>query len=156
MAAISLAKALKLKNRLAGRLNKVQTDIALYNSTLKDNEKTVDVPELLKLRTQIVESMIELKVKLFQANNEIQRDLIQLGELKSELTWLGGLNTRSGVERHDYQNTNVEYVAILKKVDVDQRSKAIEKEIDTLQDKVDNYNYTKKIEIPDLVLNLGS
>jgi len=34
MASISLAKALKLKNRLAGRLNKVQNDIVTYNSVL--------------------------------------------------------------------------------------------------------------------------
>ena len=156
MATITLAKTLKLKNRLAGRLSKVQTDIELYNSTLKDNEKTVDVPALVQLRRQLVDSLIELKHKLFEANVGIQRKLITLGELKAELVWMQGLNTRNGVERHSYQNTAVEYFAVIKKADVDSRSKEIEALIDTLQDEIDNYNYTKKIELPDVILNLGS
>jgi uncharacterized protein with HEPN domain len=156
MPQISLAKALKLKNRLAGRLNKVQSDIQTYNSVLAEQANQVDVPALCKLRDQIAESLVVLKTKIVFGNSEIQADLIRQGELKSKLAWLATLETRDGKERHGYQNTEVTWVASVKKKDVDQETKKLEAEIDAIQDKLDSYNHTKKIEVSDEALNLAS
>jgi hypothetical protein len=153
---ISLAKGLKLKNRLAGRLNKVQNDIVTYNSVLGEQVGQVDVLELTKLRDEIAETLITLKTKIIVANNEIQGDLIRQGELKSKLTWLATLPTRDGKERHGYQNTEVTWVAVLKKKDVDDETRKLEAEIDAIQDKLDAYNHTKKIEVTDRALSLAS
>src|SRR6185369_7978732 len=46
MAEITLAKALKVKNRLAGRLAKVQADIQAYNSVPAGQADQVNVPAL--------------------------------------------------------------------------------------------------------------
>ena len=156
MASISLAKALKLKNRLAGRLSKVQTDIAIYNSVLAEQSGKVDVIGLISLREEICESLIALKTAINHANHEIQEDLIRQGELKSKLSWLSSLNTRDGNERHGYQNTEVTYVAVITKKEVDDLANKLEAEIDAIQDRLDNYNHTKKLDISDRSLDLVS
>lgn len=156
MPQISLAKALKLKNRLAGRLNKVQQDIQTYNSVLAEQAGQNDVPALCKTRDEIANNLVTLKTKIVFGNAEIQADLIQQGELKSKLAWLATLETRDGQERHGYQNTEVTWVAALKKKDVDAETKKLEAEIDAIQDKLDNFNHTKKIEVSEQALNLAS
>jgi len=63
---------------------------------------------------------------------------------------------RHGKERHDYQNTEVSWVAHLKKADIDAKVMLLETEIDQLQDKVDVLNNTIKIPLPQFVLDLSS
>ena len=48
MAEITLAKALKIKNRLTGRLAKVQTDIQAYNSVLAGQADQANVLALMQ------------------------------------------------------------------------------------------------------------
>jgi hypothetical protein len=55
MAEITLAKGLKIKNRLAGRLAKVQTDIQTYNSVPEGLTGQVDVPGLVRTRLNVNE-----------------------------------------------------------------------------------------------------
>lgn len=50
MAQITLAKALKIKNRLVGRLAKVQADIQAFNSIPEGQAGQVDVPALIQNR----------------------------------------------------------------------------------------------------------
>lgn len=153
---ITVAKALKLKNRLAGRLTKVQTDIQLYNSVLEEQQGKVDVPALYKLRAEIIEALISLKTRISLANVKIQEKIIRLGELKSQMAWLQTVNTRDGKERHGYQNTEVVWVATLKKQDVDKETKALESEIDAIQDALDNFNHEVQIELQQRTLDLAS
>lgn len=156
MAQITLAKALKLKNRLAGRLSKVQEDISTYNSVLKEQVGKVDIPACVKLRDQIQESLIGLKTKIILANGEIQETLIRMGETKSKLTFLEMIPVRDGQERHGYQNTEITWVAAISKADIDSERKKLESEIDSMQDKVDTFNHTQKLEIPQSYLDLAS
>ena len=54
MAEITLAKALKVKNRLAGRLAKVQADIQAFNSVPHGQAGQVNVPVLMQAREELV------------------------------------------------------------------------------------------------------
>lgn len=156
LTSITLAKALKVKNRLAGRLNKLNSDILHNNSVLKENENKVNVEKLIASRDELVESLIQLKSALYIANSGIQETLYRLAEKKAEVQNLSALPTRDGNERHAYQNTEVVWVAYLKKEDVDLKVKKLESEIDAFQDSIDEYNNTKKIEINQKVLDLAS
>ncbi|MES2791171.1 MAG: hypothetical protein V4719_16270 [Planctomycetota bacterium] len=156
MSTIHLAKALKLKNRLAGRLAKVQLDIQTYNSVLQEQHGKVDVLALLEIREQIVEALVGLKTNIVLANAEIQHDLIRLGEAKSELTFVENLPVRDGLERHDFQNTEVMWAATLKKSDIDARRKKLEAFVDLTQDKIDAFNHNKELGIPQSWLDLAS
>jgi hypothetical protein len=154
---ITLAKALKVKNRLTGRLAKVQADIQTYNSVPEGQANQVNVPALLKTREELVEALVHLKTAINDANREVQRDIYLLAEKKAMAQFLGGLNTRHGPQPAVYPNTTeVQYVAALKKADVDARMARLEKEIDQLQDTLDHFNHVRKVEVDGRVLELAS
>lgn len=155
---ITIAKALKLKNRLVGRLNKLKADIQLYNSVLKEQAQQVDVPKLFELYASITQNLTTLKTMIAEANilGKVQVDIINLGEKKSMLAWLSCLNTRDGVDRHGYQNTEMHYVAALGKTSVDKICREIESNIDEIQDRLDEFNNTYKISVSQEMLDLAS
>jgi hypothetical protein len=80
MATITLAKALKIKNRLTGRLAKVQADIQAYNSVPEGQADQVNVPALMKTREELVAALVGLKTAINEANREAQRDIYDLAE----------------------------------------------------------------------------
>lgn len=155
MPAISVAKALKLKNRLAGRLNKAQSNVQTYNSTL-EGQSLPNIADLVKEREEIMESLIALKTAIIRTNNPIQGLIIRQGELKSKIEYLNSVNTTDGVQRHGYQNTDIKYVAYIKKADVDKEVRTLEKEIDGIQDKLDEFNHTAKVEVEQRWLDLAA
>lgn len=153
---LSLSKALKVKNRLAGRLAKVNTTIAHYNCTVDGRRNEVDVAELDKQRSALSAALINLKTAIYEANKGIYRAINQLGEKKGDIDFLNGLNTKHGSEL-SYQGTIVTYVSVIQKQEVDKRVKQLEKEIDDLQDQIDKYNAEpERIRINASVLELAS
>src|SRR5438477_7610614 len=156
VAEITLAKALKVKNRLAGRLAKVQADIQAYNSVPEGQADQVNVPALMQTREELVEALVSLKTAINDANREAQRDIYDLAEKKATAQFLGGVNTRHGPQPAVYPSTTeVTYVAAFKKADVDGLVANLEKEIDQLQDRLDQFNRDRKIEIDGRVLVLA-
>ena len=157
MAEITLAKALKVKNRLTGRLAKVQADIQAYNSVPAGQADQVNVPALMKTREELVGALVGLKAAINDANREAQRDIYDLAEKKATAQFLAGVNTRHGPQPAVYPNTTeVSYVAALKKADVDGLVAGLEKDIDQLQDRLDQFNHVHKIEVDGRILELAS
>ena len=154
---ITLAKALKLKNRLAGRLAKVQSDIQTYNSVPQGQADQVNVPALMTIRDELVAALVSLKTAINDANREVQRDIYALAEKKAAAQFLAGLCTRHGPQPAVYPSTTeVTYVAALKKADVDALVASLEKEIDQLQDKLDQFNHDRKVSVERRLLELAS
>ena len=157
MAEITLAKALKVKNRLTGRLAKVQADIQAYNSVPEGQADQVNVPVLTQTREELVGALVSLKTAINEANREAQRDIYDLAEKKATAQFLSGLSTRHGPQPPEYPNTTeVTYVAALKKAEVDTQVARLEKEIDQLQDRLDQFNHDRKIEVAGRTLELAS
>lgn len=154
--AITLAKALKLKNRLAGRMAHLDGLVKTYNTVLAEQRDQVNVAQIVKERDEIMESLINLKSTIIRANAPIQDAILRKGELASRIEWLKTLNTTDGVQRHGYQNTEITYVAVIKKGDVEAQTRQMEKEIDALQDRMDEHNVNRKVEIDQRVLDLAS
>ena len=157
MAEITLAKALKVKNRLAGRLAKAQADIQAFNSVPAGQADQVNVPALMQTRAELVGALVALKTAINDANREAQRDIYDLAEKKAAAQFLAGVNTRHGPQPAVYPNTTeVSYVAALKKAEVDALVARLEKEIDRLQDKLDQFNHARKVEVDGRTLELAS
>jgi hypothetical protein len=157
MAEITLAKALKVKNRLTGRLAKVQADIQAYNSVPKGQADQVNIPALMQTREELVGALVGLKTAINEANREAQRDIYDLAEKKATAQFLAGVNTRHGPQPAVYPNTTeVHYVAALRKADVDALVAGLEKEIDQLQDRLDQFNHVHRIEVDGRTLELAS
>ena len=67
------------------------------------------------------------------------------------------IRRRHGPQPAVYPNTTeVHYVAALKKADVDVLVLRLEKEIDQLQDRLDQFNHDRKIEVDGRLLELAS
>jgi hypothetical protein len=157
MAQITLAKALKIKNRLVGRLAKVQADIQMFNSVPEGQAGQVDVPALVQNREALVEAIVGLKTAINDANREAQRDIYALAEKKGTAQFLAGVCTRHGPQPPVYPSTvEVNYVAALKKADVDAQVARLETDIDQLQDRLDQFNHDRKIEVDGRTLELAS
>jgi hypothetical protein len=155
--AISLAKALKVKNRLAGRLSDTQANIEAYNSVLEGRKGEVSVSDLYNLRNQLVESLITLKTAISDANTKQRRNLYEIEEVRGSITFLKGLNTRHGSEpAYGLQGKDQVYVATLQKKEVDQSIKKLESHLDELQDQIDTFNVTTRIEVEEKILDLAS
>ena len=54
------------------------------------------------------------------------------------------------------EGVELSYVAALKKADVDGMVAGLEKEIDQLQDRLDQFNHERKIEVDGRILELAS
>ena len=147
---ITMAKALKLKNRFAGRIARLQEEIITYNS-VQDGQERPDVNEMLKFLDRLVENLSCLKFAIYNANMKVQRTIFDLAERKSRLTWLQMLNTRNGTF-NEYGDTPTSYTATLRKTDVDKMTSALEQEVDRLQDTLDKFNHTTEIEVPSELL----
>jgi DNA repair exonuclease SbcCD ATPase subunit len=155
--AITLAKALKVKNRLAGRLAKVQTDIETYNSVLEGQADQVNVLVLVKTREELVDGLVTIKTAISEANREIQRAIYDLAEKKASVQFLNGINTRHCAQPAVYPGQpDHKYVATLKKADVDAQVQRLEKEIDALQDQIDSFNHAHTVAVDGRILELAS
>ena len=86
-----------------------------------------------------------------------ERAIYELAEKKSTAEFLAAVNTRHGPQPAMYPSTtDVNYVAALKKPDVDGLVQRLESEIDQLQDRLDSFNHERKIEVDHRVLELAS
>ena len=161
---MSIARALKERKRIIGEMNTLWNRIS-QNILVQKNIKVVDgkytVPskeELAKLRKQdpkiLMESweklqkrLIAFKVALHNANTGVVEKLARLSELKSELKQIECMTAYS--DNAEYCNS--EFIRIYDVVfDANWQTEvtdAIRRDINELQDEIDEYNATHFIEI---------
>jgi hypothetical protein len=152
---IALAKALKLKNRIAGKVSKLTTTVQTYNSTQQTGEQ-IDVRAAYAERADLVRRLADLKHAIARANAPIQRDIFELAELKAEVALLAALNTKHGTLLEGYPTAGqVTYVAQFRKADVDAMTDALEAQIDALQDKLDTFNAQVRVAVDAATVALG-
>lgn len=144
---IALAKALKLKNRLAGKVAKLTQTVQAYNS-IQQGAEPVDVRAAYAQRADLVARLTDLKSQIAKANQPIQKAIYELAEKKAEVALLSGLATKHGTYKEGYPTAGeVTYVAHLRKAEVDELVGRLEGEIDRLQDRLDGFNHETVIEI---------
>jgi hypothetical protein len=143
---ITLARALKLKNRLAGRLAKLSNDFETYNSVPAGSDQP-DLKALYAERARLVVQLIELKVVINAANQPVQQTIFALAELKSLVALLGKMKTKHGKLVEGYSGTEVEYVAQFRKADVDREVRRLEAQIDRFQEQLDGFNHKTTVSI---------
>jgi hypothetical protein len=155
---LTLAKALAVKNRLAGRLAQAQANIASYNSVLAGQREaaggTVDVRAELERLLALQEGMVAVKAAIHRGNTPVYEDVLRLAEKKALLQMLAGLSTRHGVEP-GFNGVEFHYVATITKPEALEMTRRLEAEIDDLQDRLNTYNASTRIELPRAVLDLA-
>jgi hypothetical protein len=154
--ALTLAKALAVKNRLAGRLAQAQANVVAYNSVLAGQREAgaVDVRAELGRYRAIQAALVAVKAAIQRANDAIYEDVLRLGEAKSTLQMLNALDTKHGVEP-GFNGVEFRYDATIRKPEVLALIRALEAEIDATQDRVNQHNAATRIELPTAVLDLS-
>ena len=148
---MKIAKALKLKNQLAGEVAQLKELLTKQNSRSTKQKFDYDNREVLtRLRAKLTE-LIKVKAAVAAANAEIYDQIFRLAELKGLVTALTGLDTKAGVfhegGRFGDAGYEVEYVAQIGKVDVDKLIAELNAEIQSLQDTLDEFNFTRSVNL---------
>jgi hypothetical protein len=148
----SLARALKYKNRLVGKIAAVTDTIRTKNSIIKGSEREVDIEALASLRVKLIDNLIILKTAINQANGPIVRDIFAISELKAESTFLSSIDTTHGKATKDrgfYNSTSepVEFEAYIRFNKVEELKTNANKKIDAIQEKIDKHNHSTTINV---------
>lgn len=153
---VTLAKALSIKNRLAGRLSQARSNVETYNCVQagQRDADSVDVRAELDRYRKLQEAIIAVKAAIHRANAAVYEDILRVGEVKSAVKLLNDLNTKHGKEAN-YGAMEFVYDSVIRKPEVLETVRALEGEIDTIQDRLTQYNASTRIDIPGDVLDLA-
>lgn len=149
---ITLAKALKLKNRLAGQYKLLQ-NAASQNNCRQENQKTsIDVDKVWTDMEAVRAKLVSLKGKIGVATAKIAGQLAELAEAKNDLSFYDMLHINETVQQQPVYGSNpLQYnqISFINKVNLAQRQEAKDKvqaRIEELQDEIDEFNAKTKIE----------
>jgi hypothetical protein len=148
---MKLAKALKLKNQLAGEVAELKDLLAKQN--VRSNKQKFDYEnrEILRRLRAKIDELIKVKAALGTANADVYDKIFRLAEFKGLVKTLTGLDTKTGVfhegGRFGEPGYEVEYVTQISKVDVDKLVAELNDEIQALQDGLDEFNFTHTLNL---------
>jgi chromosome segregation ATPase len=159
MAKINLAQALKEKNRLVSRINELKIKVQKENNrfparTPEPQNCHTNYAEITRLRAKL----IDLKAKISKANVDIYAKLAGIEEAKDNISFLQQLNTNPSernvpnpkfspsIGNPEPQFFTVDAIVQIKLSDVELAIKESQTKIEALQDEVDVFNGTTKIE----------
>jgi len=148
---MKIAKALKMKNQLAGEVAQLKDLLAKQNSRSTKQKFDYDNREVLTRLRAKLDELVKVKAAVAAANVAVYDRIFRLAELKGLATTLNALDTKAGVfhEGRGFADASyeVEYVAQLAKVDVDKLVAELNAEIQSLQDALDEFNFTRSVNL---------
>ena len=146
---MKLNQALKVKNRLAGEVARLNQILYRENSRRNDNPSTVNREEVWNKIVTTSNDLGELKGRISTANVGIYAKLERMGELKARIASIISLPKRVGEEivplHGDRQPLTYKWDAFITQEKVDVMVVDLQEQIEELQDDVDSYNATTEI-----------
>ena len=149
MAQITLAQALKEKNRLTGEIRRLWGLFQHENSCLESHTRSIDVAKTLQTIEHYTAKLVELKTKIGTANAGNLKNMYLLEEAKSRMARLNETNGNEDGEREYVRNEGYSYVkrtAVFNEEKLLEMRRRLQIECNGLQDKLDAYNALHKIE----------
>jgi len=141
---MNIAKALKVKNRIAGELAQLRALFATENSRREDSASKVDRWQILDNAEKLQADLVSIKARIARASAPIAEKLAQLSEAKSQLAFVNTLLVKEHAERI-YAGPGVpervlQWNACLGQLEKLEKEKAIQAQINNLQDEIDEFN----------------
>jgi len=143
---MSLAKALRVKNRLVGKIQKLKIIVSNNNSFLDTNPPNHDIPKTMDEIAGLTKNLVELKTAVSVANKGIAKQLHELEELKSTISWLEGISTTEGI-RHEYGDITNTYKVFFQDVQITSEVDKTQNLIEHIQDEINQFNFNTIIEV---------
>ena len=151
---MTVSQSLKEKNRIAGRIVKLQSQLKSLNRMEEGKERDFLPADIfLKLQSEWA-YLIDIKTRLAKANVGIADSLVKLTEAKANLTFWNGFtsagpareeSTRSVRKGSEYVDEKVIFISHISSREVVGFQEEAQKHIEQLQDEIDKYNATTKI-----------
>ena len=146
---ITLAQALKEKNRLAGEIQRLWAMVAKENSKREDFKRVIDVEATYQTLQLYTEKLIELKTKIGVANAENLERIYRMEEFKNQLLKLANIGTDEStdvIRLTDTQYKELKRSVIFDAAKIWQLREQFQLECNRLQDEMDTFNATTRIE----------
>jgi cysteinyl-tRNA synthetase len=109
---ITLAQALKEKNRIVGEISKLWTLVNNENSCWEYHTRSISVEETMKTINSYTEKLIELKTKIGKANEGNLQYMYALDEYKSKISKLEKLDTAEEI-RYRLRNFGILVIFVI-------------------------------------------
>jgi len=144
---ITVAKALKEKSRLVGRINNLMNVIGKENAKVEGSSRSIDVRELQSETMECMERLITVKGAIAVANHPVVAQIVELEEIKSMLSKLDKINT-DDTPKHGYgMNKEQTINVVINAADILLQKQRLQERADALQDKLDEFNVRAIVEI---------
>lgn len=149
---VSLARALKEKNRLAGKLRKALNLVQEENRKIAGSPRSIDVAQQLATAEQLSAQLAQVKSIIAAANGPIVGTIVELEETKSLISALEAVDTKDEIEVSGYGANQMEkrYDVVLQAPVVLEKIAKLQARADALQDQLDEFNATTRVTLPDL------
>lgn len=149
---VAVAKALKLRKRLAEQVAKVSLLAQTTNSAIEGTKPEFDVANLLRRREVLVGFLIEIKTAISVANQPIYDKIHTLAELKGYIAFLAGIDVKNGPVHERFASEGVvKYAAQVRSAEIQRLTTWAEKEIDRIQEELEVFNHKTEVEISDAI-----
>jgi len=143
---MNVKQALKEKNKLVKQITEAYSAAATYNSVDEDTVRKYSAVEKLKEAEDLTNKLVELKTKIHKANGKVYDKIFLMAELKGKVNQLRRINTAEGKSYRGYGSTvAVNTIVQIDIVQLDNMVKAVEAQIEKLQDELDVHNATTSI-----------
>ena len=143
---MKLAKALKLKNKKLKEYKSTLMKVVQNNSYDVDNKPIYDSTNLYNESVELLKDYLELKTAIHTSSEPIRFKIFQLGEVKSLLNTINGLDTKSGVYKEGYREITLStYESSITEEEKNTKVKNLENTIELLQDEIDTFNATTEL-----------
>lgn len=138
---MNIKQALKRKNVLVNEIKQEFAKLQTYNSVEVGAKKPYSARLALITYLGKIDELIALKHSIHIANAPIYGKIFRLSELKSSIKSLSSLNCNEGKESIRYGTTEPRILEVdIDIVERDNMVKAMEVEIDKIQDELDYFN----------------
>lgn len=127
-------------------------DIQKHNSIPSEQERKINVSEMMEDLVQAVKDLVRLKIIIFQASIQMRETILTLAEEKSRISFLREVDTHEGKGKSsDYGGRGFVDSEVPFSVEFDilwVRAEIVkcEEQIDKLQDELDVFNHRTNIE----------
>ena len=145
---MTLARALKERCRIAGKLKMKLDIINCENSAIQGNERNFDLRAVYAECMELHRKLIQIKQIIAAANAPIVDKLVEMDEVKSMIARLRGINTTTGIVERGYGQSDHYMEVVFSASEMTAEADRFQARAEQLQDELDAFNALTKVEIP--------
>ena len=152
---MTIARALKEKERVARKLKSARETLGRVNSVMVGLKRPVDAKEAFEAVQRLQNRFLEIKKAIAAANAGISAQLTEMLVVRAEKEYYEKLDCRESSPRGEWETSNdgsrvwrtEEFDVYINEGKRKEIVEALEQRLDDLQDEVDAFNATHSLEI---------